>query len=51
MLSTRKAHGKHVYNLSVQYLGESYSKKKKRKRKLPNMVIRIYTKEIEILPN
>ena len=31
VLSTRKAHGKHVYNLSVQYLGEGYSKKKKEK--------------------
>ena len=50
VLSTRKAHGKHVYNLSVQYLGEGYSKKKK-ERKLPNMVTRIYTKEKEILSN
>ena len=33
VLSTRKAHGKHVYNLSVQYLGESYSKKTKTKKK------------------
>ena len=51
VLSTRKAHGKHVYNLLVQYFGESYSKKtkKKKERKLPNMVTRIYTKEIEIL--